>query len=320
MTILHFLTYIAIVLFLVMIIQRLLKIATAPRHLRWELYPVPHEKQRASYGGSRLEEVDWWTKYEKKDLLGEIRVMAAEIIFLKGVWEKNKELWLGSFPFHFGLYILIINLFFLIISGILQLSGVRVDIGGNGLGLVLYYVVYILAIAGSVIGFIGSVRLLFSRIANSDLALYSTTSHYFNIVLIGLIYFSLLFWTVSEGNFVEGLVGYYAGIISFSGFTQLPSIGYVHIVLVLFFMAYLPLTHMTHFFTKYFTYHRVRWEDEANLPGSKIKEQVSKYLNMPVTWAAPHIGADGKKNWIAIASYSAGGDSQETTKESSNGK
>ncbi len=57
---------------------------------------------------------------------------------------------------------------------------------------------------------------------------------------------------------------------------------------------------MTHFFTKFFTYHKVRWEDEPNLKGSKMQEKIAKQLQQPVEWAAPHIGADGKKNWIAI--------------------
>jgi hypothetical protein len=57
---------------------------------------------------------------------------------------------------------------------------------------------------------------------------------------------------------------------------------------------------MTHFFTKFFTYHKVRWEDEPNVKGSKMQEKIAKQLQNPVTWAAPHIGADGKKNWIAI--------------------
>ena len=43
-----------------------------PMHVRWELYPVAHEKGRASYGGSYFEEVDWWTKPREVDKLGEV--------------------------------------------------------------------------------------------------------------------------------------------------------------------------------------------------------------------------------------------------------
>jgi hypothetical protein len=44
-----------------------------------------------------------------------------------------------------------------------------------------------------------------------------------------------------------------------------------------------------------------------------MADRISQQLNQPVSWAAPHIGADGRKNWIAIASSMPG-------KESKNGK
>ena len=40
-------------------------------HVRWELYPVPHEAQKAHYGGSYLEESEWWKKPREVSLLGE---------------------------------------------------------------------------------------------------------------------------------------------------------------------------------------------------------------------------------------------------------
>ena len=44
-----------------------------PMHVRWELYPVAHEKGRAHYGGSYFEEVDWWTKPREVEKLAEVR-------------------------------------------------------------------------------------------------------------------------------------------------------------------------------------------------------------------------------------------------------
>ena len=46
---------------------------------------------------------------------------------------------------------------------------------------------------------------------------------------------------------------------------------------------------MTHFIGKYFTYHKVLWEDEPNLRGSEIEEEVKKVLRYRVTWEAPHV-------------------------------
>ncbi len=44
-----------------------------PIHLRWELYPVPHEAGKAEYGGGYLEETSWWSKGVKSPLLVNLR-------------------------------------------------------------------------------------------------------------------------------------------------------------------------------------------------------------------------------------------------------
>lgn len=305
------LTYIAVLVFLYFNIRYGYKIASAPVHLRWELYPVPHEKGRSHYGGSVLEEVDWWTKPREKDKIGELKIMIPEILFLKAIWEHNRPLWLGSFAFHWGLYILIGNMFLLILSAILGFFGYTISDQQGGILAVLYYLIYWLPIVGSIIGIIGGIRLFMQRIVDADLRLYSTASHYFNIILISFIYISLLWWALSDKNFVSNAIGFYTALFTFGKLNEIPTIAYIHIYTTLFFMIYLPFTHMTHFFSKYFTYHKVRWEDEPNQPKSKIAQKVSEYLNYPVTWAAPHIGADGRKNWIAIASTFPGKEKQD---------
>jgi hypothetical protein len=56
---------------------------------------------------------------------------------------------------------------------------------------------------------------------------------------------------------------------------------------------------MAHFVAKYFTYHTVRWDDRE---GERIERKVAEYLTYRPTWAAPHVGADGKRSWGEIAS------------------
>jgi nitrate reductase gamma subunit len=75
----------------------------------------------------------------------------------------------------------------------------------------------------------------------------------------------------------------------------------VHVAVALVFLAYLPFSQMMHFVAKYFTYHQVRWDDRPLEPGGAIEREVTELLQQPVTWAAPHVGADGKKNWVDIA-------------------
>ena len=102
MTLLHILTYASIVIFVIAIAVRAARLATTPVHLRWELYPVAHEKDRVQYGGSYFEELDWWTKPRETSMFGQVKVMIPEILLLKGVWEHNRSLWPGSFAMHFA--------------------------------------------------------------------------------------------------------------------------------------------------------------------------------------------------------------------------
>ncbi len=48
-------TCLALAAFAVGCTYKALRFAAMPLHLRWELYPVAHEKGRASYGGSYIE-------------------------------------------------------------------------------------------------------------------------------------------------------------------------------------------------------------------------------------------------------------------------
>ena len=47
------LIYFSALFFIVAVVVRALHYARTPVHLRWELYPVAHEKGRAHYGGLR---------------------------------------------------------------------------------------------------------------------------------------------------------------------------------------------------------------------------------------------------------------------------
>ena len=66
---------------------------------------------------------------------------------------------------------------------------------------------------------------------------------------------------------------------------------------------------MSHFFTKWFTYHSVRWDDDPNIINSKIEKKITEQLNFPINWSAPHIKgkgngngkSNGTKTWADIA-------------------
>ncbi len=291
------LCYSSIVIFIIASIFNIVRQLKMPVHLRWELYPVPHEKGRSEHGGSKLEEFEWWNKEHEKDEINEIKEMGKEILFLKAVWEYNKSLWLGSFPFHFGLYMMITNMMLLAISGILQLNGYYISQVTEGFGYYYFYLVTTIAWVAAFIGVFGAIRLFFSRVIDSSLKLHSSLSHYFNIILIGSIFATSLFWLIIDGNYVEKATNFYAAIFSFGVMPDLPAIAIWHILLIAFFIIYLPFTHMSHMYMKYFLYHYVRWDDEDVKKGSKLSYQLIEQLNYPVHWSAEHIGANGKKTW-----------------------
>ncbi|MCX7909541.1 MAG: respiratory nitrate reductase subunit gamma [Ignavibacteria bacterium] len=309
MELIHLAFYLGLIIFLVIVFAKAIKIATAPVHLRWELYPVAHEKGKAHYGGSYLEEFEWWTKPLQKNLLGEVWTMFQEIVFLKGVWEHNRSLWFGSAPFHYALYLYVV---FTILTLLSLIFGLTPTIEGFSNHSIIKFLNVLLWIS-SIFGIIGAIVLFLKRIFDSNLKLYSNASHYFNILLIGALYVTSFIWLLSSENTIQEIFGFYLGVFSFSQIPSLPIVGYIHFYLLSFFLFYLPFTHMTHFFMKYFTYHKVRWDDEPNLPGSKFRKKLMEQLNFPVQWSAPHIGADGTKTWLIIAS------SPLPTKEKKNG-
>jgi len=78
-------------------------------------------------------------------------------------------------------------------------------------------------------------------------------------------------------------------------------------------MAYVPLTHMSHFVAKYFFYHKIRWEDEPNLDNPAMEAKINEALGFPVSWAAPHIKGDGKKTWADVVTADVTAEEEENT-------
>jgi len=301
-------TYVSVVVFALAVAIRFVKISRLPIHLRWELYPVAHEKGRAQYGGSYLEESNWWTKPRESSHVGELRVMIPEILLLAGVWEHNRSHWLRSFPFHFGLYMLAGLLVLLLAGGIATAAGATVAAEGGALGQLVHHLTYVVGYAGLAIGLIGSAALLGRRMLNPDYQEYTKTADYFNLAFFVITFaVALAAHAITDPYFI-GLRAYFADLVTFGASSAggaaeslVSGLMVAEIVLASLLVAYIPLTHMSHFFIKWFTYHHIRWSDEPNMPGSKIERQVNEALQYPVSWSAPHIRGDGKKTWADVA-------------------
>jgi nitrate reductase gamma subunit len=288
--------YVSLLLSVVVAGIRTFKMARRPVHLRWELAPVMHEKGKSHYGGSYFEEYEWWTRSRETSLISEAIYMFQEIVFLKGVWENNRRLWWFSFPFHFGLYLLIVVAAMLLLAAILGLLGVSTA-SWTGLG----GVVMILAAAGYVLGAVGATGLLLSRLFDPRLKPFRTTSSLFNLAFLVALFLTGGIALLVFGDFSERITVVLQALLTADGSIDVPVGLAAHLVLVFLFCAYLPCTQMFHFVAKYFTYHRVRWDDEAMVPKSELERRVLELLQQPVTWSAPHLQADGKKNWVDIA-------------------
>lgn len=300
MGLLQIISYFAILLFIVVVAAKMAKIARMPLHLRWDLYPIPHEKGKGAYGGSYFEEVDWWTKPQEFSLFSELKEMAKEIFFIQSVYHHNRPLWVFSFPFHFGMYCLVGFLFLLVAGAVFQLAGVAIGPdSGNILAVIIFHLTKIFGTAGWILGIIGAIGLFFSRMFNREMNSSSVLSDYTNLLILLAVFVSGLISFATVDPSYSILRGFTKSLIGFESAEILPVAVSTQIWLWAILMLYFPFTHMTHMFGKYFTYHKVRWEDAPNLKGSKIEAAVNLSLGYKITWSAPHIKSGG--TWAEAA-------------------
>lgn len=301
-TLTYVVAYLAIIVFLAAAIKRIFDYIKKPIHVRWELYPVPHEGERAAYGGSCLEDVDWWQKYKKqstiKEMMGDLPVMIPEILFLKAVWEHNRRLWYVTYPFHLGLYLMIAFIGFLFLGAIFQLAGYS-----GGAPAIIIALTNLLGPMSFILIICGATGLIHRRLNDSGLRNYSSFSHFFNLGLfLFTMIISFLTWLFIDPTFTMART-FMAGFISFT-LTPVSSFLFLFQVLMAsLVIAYIPLTHMSHLFMKYFLYHDIRWGDAVNINSPETDAKIGVVLNYPVSWAASHIAIKGKTTWAEVATF-----------------
>lgn len=294
------LVYLSILTFLLAVGARFWKYASAPIHLRWELYPVAHEAEKKAYGGSYYEELDWYKKPIKKSLVSELVAMGEEIFFLKGVYENNRSLWFVSYPFHVGLYLLVGLIGLLVVGGVAELAGISVASGSTSLiGMALFYVTILCGYVGLTLALIGTVGLLLKRSQDASLRKMTAPADYCNLLyILVLLASALVAWLFTDQTF-EQTRGIAASFVTFKGLGSVSGPIVWELVLFSLFLLYMPFTRMTHFFAKYFTYHKVRWEDTPNLRGGPMEGRIQEALNFGVSWQGPHIQTG--QTWAQIA-------------------
>jgi nitrate reductase gamma subunit len=293
--------YAAAPVFLIACTIRAVHYARLPIHLRWELYPVPHEEPaRAKHGGSYFEATDWWEKPIPFNLVGELKSMLPEMIFQKGLWEFNRTMWFFSFPFHFGLYLLIGSTALLMASALLSLLAPQLVSGG--IGLLFHYAYAVGWLAGAALTVAGALGLLIRRLTDKELRTYTVPGDIFNLLFFVVTLGCLLTGYLLQEQGAPRALALAQGVLTFDTTLRFQPLLATGLVLSALLTAYIPMTHMSHFIAKYFTYHAVRWDDRPNLKGSEVARRVAEYLTYRPRWAARHVGADGVKTWAEIAS------------------
>jgi nitrate reductase gamma subunit len=304
----YIVSYLCIVVFVLASGYLVYRQFTLPVHIRWEIYPVQHEaSDKLSHGGSFMEDLNWWERKRESSLLNELMYMVPEIILIRGLWKENRSLWRVSFPFHFGLYLMIATFVLLVLHALLVLWAGSAAPAGGAIRVFVNGLIVLAGWTGVILGTMGSVGTLCRRLADPELRDYSSFADYFNILFI-LLFFLFAFLTGLFGDpLLEGAKSYVFGLLTGGGSLNayLPGqslTGGITIVLASLLVAYIPLTHMSHMFMKYFFYHNVKWDDVPNLRGGTMEAAILKNLERKPTWSAGHIDADGRKSWLDIAS------------------
>ena len=291
------LTYLGILVFAVFVARKAARYASAPMHLRWELYPIPHEVGK-EYGGSFMEEPDWWAKPRHNSLVGELRGMLPEMLFMVALWHHNRKLWYLSYPFHGGIYLVVGFIALLVIGAIAQAAGAPVANSADPLWAALQGLTVVVGAIGMLSVTVGSLGLLLNRLGNEEIRRYSVPADYFNLVFILVIALSGLYaWLTADPSFVQ-LRAFVQGALTFSPPAALPAPTVAQLTLFALLLLYMPFTHMTHFVGKWFTYHTVRWDDATNDKGA-YDRYLATLLNRPVGWSGPHIATG--KTWVQVA-------------------
>lgn len=291
---LQLLAYTAIIVFVIAIIVKVSRYLRMPIHLRWELYPVPHEAG-AEHGGSYFEEEGWWRKERRISRLNELKDMLGEMLFIKRVYTYNRSLWWFTYPFHLGIYLMLAWFALLIVGAITEAAGIPITLGEavnpEPWPTLIHYLTILAGSLGIILVSYGALSLLIKRASSQEMRLYSSPIDYFNLLFILAVALTGAASWRMDPNFAIARE-FMKALITFTAIPTISMITSIHIILLSFLFIYIPFTKMLHFIAKYFTYHQVLWEDEPNVRGGDVERRVMNVLRYKVSWGAPHVKPD----------------------------
>jgi len=294
-----FLLYGALAVFLAGNLVRLARILIMPVHLRWELYPVPKgPRDRVRYGGSYFEELDWWTRPERRGLRGELRHIVSELLLFKGVRQHNRQLWFWSWLLHIALYLLVVNMGWAVLVSLLERVGPAA--WTSSISPVLRTLIMSFSWISAPGGVMGSLGLIIYRSTSPKMKAFTSLASILNLSVILLLFASGLLGQITDSAMIDNLISLAGALLTFHAPPSVQGFALAHIVILALFLSYFPFTHMTHMYMKFFTYHKVRWDDVPYRDGERLHESIARCLAFPVSWSGPHIKGEGKKNWADV--------------------
>lgn len=284
---LSLIAYLSIILFVGISVYKAYRFAKMPMHGRMELYPLPKEKG-FEHGGGFYEEESWWKKPHEVSHVREITEMLKEILFIKKLFENQKPLWWISYALHLGIYLLMAWTILLVVGAASELNGIIID-STSFWGLLIYYLTFVTGILGLALGAFGSGLLLLRRMFDNTLKKYTTPQEYFNLFLIfAALVSGILTWGGDLSFNAARAVT--ANLISFTTFNA-TGLQTLNVILVGIMLIYIPLSKMSHYVGKYFTFHTVLWDNTPNLKGSSVEQKMKNASSFrpTTTWSAPHM-------------------------------
>ncbi len=286
-------TYFSYVFIIAMYTIKAIKYLKLPVHLRWELYPVVHE-EKYSYGGSRLEELDWRLKPPQKHYLRGLGFLLKEYFTLGEYFKRNRGYWYSLYPWHVGFILIIVFHILCFLGALVMTSGVVVSPSSqNIIGSILYYLIMLTGVVGFFSGTAGSIGIFIKRVADIDLKTYASPINYFTYIFTLIVFLSGLYgWYFIDPTFSE-YRGFWEGLVTLN-YIHIDTGTAAHIILFNLFLIYLPFTRSMHYITRFFAFFLIRWDDEPNRKGSSLEHRLKVLLNQNISWSAPHIKA-GKK-------------------------
>jgi len=281
-------TYLAYAFIFVMYTRKVVKYLRLPVHLRWELYPMPHE-EKYHYGGSYFEDVDWWTKTRRKRFLKSIISFFKEYLYFESYFKKQKSYWIALYAFHIGSILLIAFQVLCFLSAIALVLGIRVSAESSDFtGRAFYYLILFTGVICFISGIFGSIGLSIKRLSDENLRFYASPAMYFGYSFNLLLFLSVFYaWYFADPTF-SGYRQFWVGLITFSPAHVEPAWA-IYIIFIALHLIYLPFTQVFHYISRIFVFFLIRWDDKPNLRGSNLEKEIERLLEQRVTWQGPHV-------------------------------